>query len=108
MNIETAALLRSEITGIRNDVSDIRQDIGGLEIKVESLEAWRIGYLAQEDQVISKLFNKIDELMAGLSNMRSDLSRLHGERDAARRASMMTVSLLSAVFGGLLASLFRG
>ena len=108
MDTETTAVLRSDIISLRNDVNEMRQDIGSLEIKVDSLEAWRIRYLAQEDQVISKLFNKIDELMLGLSNMRSDLSHLHGERDAERRTSIMIVSLLSATCGGLLASLFHG
>jgi hypothetical protein len=50
----------------------------------------------------------VDELVAGLSDMRSDLSRIRGERDAERRTSMMIISLLSAACGGLIASLFHG
>ncbi len=108
MDTESVAVLRSDIAGLRNDVSGIRQDIGVLEAKADSLESWRVRYLAQEDQVIGKLFAKVDELVSGLSDMRSDLSRIRGERDVERRASMMMVSLLSAAVGGLIASLFHG
>ena len=85
MESDSVALLRTDIAGLRNDVSGIRQEIGVLEAKADSLEAWRVRYLAQEDQLISKLFAKVDELVAGLSDMRSDFSRMHGERDAERR-----------------------
>jgi hypothetical protein len=108
MDLEAVAVLRSDIAGLRSDVSGIRQDIGILEAKADSLETWRVRYLAQEDQVIGKLFTKVDELVSGLSEMRSDLSRIRGERDAERRTSMMIVSLLSAACGGLIASLFHG
>lgn len=108
MDLESVALLRSDIAGLRSDVTGIRQDIGMLEAKADSLEAWRIRYLTQEDQVIGKLFGKVDELVAGLSDMRADLSRIRGERDAERRISMMVISLLSAACGGLIASLFHG
>lgn len=108
MDSDSVAVLRSDISGLRNDVAGIRQDLGVLEAKAESLETWRVRYLVQEDQVITKLFGKVDELVAGLSDMRSDLSRIRGERDAERRMSMMIISLLSAACGGLIASLFHG
>jgi hypothetical protein len=108
MEMEAIALLRSDIAGLRNDVTAIRQDIGVLETKSDSLEAWRVRYLVQEDQVINKLFAKVDELVAGLGDVREDLSRIRGERDAERRISMMLISLLSAACGGLAASLFHG
>jgi len=40
--------------------------------------------------------------------MRADLARMRGERDAERRVSMMIISVLSAVCGGLCARLFHG
>jgi len=108
MEQDSIVLLRSDIAELRSDVNAMQQDIGMLEGKADSLEAWRVRYLLQEDQVIQKLFNKVDELVAALSDMRSDLARIRGERDAERRASMMIVSLLSAVCGGLMTSLFHG
>ncbi len=108
MDSETILLLRGDIAATRNDVTNMRQDIGSLQAKADSLEAWRVRYLVQEDQVINKLFNKIDELMKDLADMKADLSRVRGEREAERRISMMIVSLLSATCGGLLASLFHG
>lgn len=102
------ALLRNDIAGLQHNVTAIRQDIGILETKAESLETWRIQYLAQEDQIINKLFAKIDELVTGLGDVREDLSRIRGERDAERRLNMTLVSLLSAVCGGLATSLFHG
>jgi hypothetical protein len=108
MEIEAITLLRSDIVGLRSDVTAIRQDIGILETKADSLETWRVHYLAQEDQVIGKLFAKVDELVSGLGNVRADLSRIRGERDAERRMSMMVISMLSAVCGGLGASLVHG
>jgi outer membrane murein-binding lipoprotein Lpp len=108
MDTDSVALLRSDIAGLRNDVNGIRQEIGVLEAKADSLEAWRVRYLVQEDQIIGKLFAKVDELVSGLSDMRADIARIRGERDAERRASMMIISLLSAACGGLFASLFRG
>jgi hypothetical protein len=108
MEMESIAGLRLDIAGLRNDVSGIRQDIGILESKADSLEAWRVRYLAQEDQLLNKLFAKADELGAALSDLRVDISRIRGERDAERRTSMMLISVLSAACGGLLASLFHG
>jgi hypothetical protein len=105
---DTVALLRTDIAGLRNDISGMRQDIGILEAKADAVEAWRVRYLAQEDQVISKLFTKVDKLMAGLNDMRTDLARIRGERDAERRISVMIISVLSAVCGGLCARLFNG
>ncbi|MDD2705100.1 MAG: hypothetical protein PHU07_07190 [Acidocella sp.] len=108
MDTDAVALLRSDIAGLRNDISGIRQDIGILEAKADSLETWRVRYLVQEDQVIGKLFGKVDELVAGLSDMRSEISRIRGERDAERRISMMVISVLSAACGGLITSLLHG
>ncbi|NNM56563.1 hypothetical protein [Acidocella sp.] len=108
MDTDSVAVLRLDIAGLRNDVNGIRQDIGVLEAKADSLEAWRIRYLAQEDQVIGKLFNKVDELVMGLSDMRADIARIRGERDAERRMSVAIISLLSAACGGLIASLLHG
>ena len=108
MDTDSVTVLRSDIADLRNEVNGIRQDIGVLETKADSLETWRVRYLAQEDQIIGKLFTKVDELVAGLSDMRSDISRLHGERDAEHRTSMMIIGLLSAACGGLIASLFHG
>jgi hypothetical protein len=108
METEAIALLRGDIAGLRHDVAALRQDVGILETKADSLEAWRIRYLTQEDQIINKLFGKIDELVAGLGNVRTDLSRTRGERDAERRISVMVISLLSAACGGLVTSLFHG
>jgi hypothetical protein len=101
-------MLLTDVASLRGDVAAIRQDIGVLEAKSDSMEAWRLRYLVQEDQVISKLFTKIDELVASLGDMRADISRIRGERDAERRSSMMIISVLSAACGGLLASLFHG
>lgn len=100
--------LRGDVAGIRNDIGAMRQDISVLEAKAESLEAWRVRYLVQEDQIVAKIFAKVDELVGGLSDMRADLFRIRGERDAERRGSLMVVSILSAVCGGLATSLFHG
>lgn len=108
MEIEAITLLRSDLVGLRNDVAALRQDIGVLETKADSLEIWRVHYLAQEDQIINKVFAKVDELVMGLGDVRADLSRIRGERDAERRISMMLISLLSAACGGLVASMFHG
>ena len=108
MEMDALSLLRGDITTARSEVTNIRQDIGGLQAKADSLEAWRVRYLVQEDQVISKLFEKTEELAKELADVRADLSRVRGEREAERRTSMMIVSLLSATCGGLLASLFHG
>jgi outer membrane murein-binding lipoprotein Lpp len=108
MDPDYVAVLRSDIGTLRNDINGIRQDIGVLEAKADSLEAWRIRYLLQEDQIINKLFSKIDELVASVSDLRTDLARIRGERDAERRTSVMIISLLSAACGGLIASLFHG
>lgn len=108
MDQETFGALRLEVTGIRNEMSTMRQEISVLEAKAESLEVWRVRYLAQEDQIVAKIFSKVDELVGGLSDVRADLFRIRGERDAERRASLMIVSILSAVCGGLATSLFHG
>ena len=108
MDSDSVTVLRLDIAGLRNDMNGIRQDIGVLEAKADSLEAWRVRYLAQEDQVIGKLFAKVDELVAGLSDMRADISRIRGGRDAERRMSVAIISLLSAACGGLIASLLHG
>ncbi len=108
MDSDAIAVLRADLALLRTDVAGIRQDIGSLEARSDSIEAWRVRYLSQEDQVIGKLFAKVDELVAGLSDMRADISRIRGERDAERRMSMMIISLLSAACGGLIASLFHG
>jgi hypothetical protein len=108
LDSESATALRTEITALRCDISNIRQDVSMLETKADSLEAWRVRYLVQEDHLINKLFNKVDELVAGLSDVRVELSRVRGERDAERRTSLMIVSLLSAACGGLVASFFHG
>ncbi len=108
MEREEIAALRGDIAGLRHDMAALQQDIGILETKADSLEAWRVRYLAQEDQVINKLFAKIDELVTGLGDVRADMSRTRGERDAERRMSMMLISLLSAACGGLVTSLFHG
>ncbi len=108
MGTDEVALLRSDIAGLRNDINGIRQEIGVLEVKADALETWRVRYLAQEDQVIGKLFSKVDELVSGLSDMRADLSRIRGERDAERRVGVMVISLLSAACGGLITRLFHG
>jgi hypothetical protein len=108
MDTDSIMMLRTDILALRSEVTAILQDIGVLEAKSDSLEAWRVRYLVQEDQLISKLFAKIDELVMSLSDMRAEISRIRGERDAERRASTMIISLLSAACGGLIASLFRG
>lgn len=105
---DAVGLLRGDVIAARNEVTNIRQEIGGLQAKADSFEAWRLRYLVQEDQMIDKVFSKIDELMKDLADMRADLSRVRGEREAERRTSMMIVSVLSATCGGLLASLFHG
>ncbi|WP_298286550.1 hypothetical protein [Acidocella sp.] len=108
MDTDHVSVLRTDIAGLRNDISAIRQEIGVLEAKADSLEVWRMHYLTQEDQTMAKMFAKIDELVAAMSDMRADVSRMRGERDAERRVSMMIISLLSAVCGGLLGSLAHG
>ncbi|MBU6419056.1 MAG: hypothetical protein KGQ79_04935 [Proteobacteria bacterium] len=108
MDQDIFGALRLDFAGIRSDISAIRQDISVLETKADSIEAWRVRYLAQEDQVVAKIFAKVDELVTGLGDMRADLFRIRGERDAERRLSLMIVSILSAVCGGLVTSLFHG
>jgi hypothetical protein len=101
MDQDSVALLRADIAALRGDFSTIRQDLGVLDARTDALENWRERYLAQDDQVVSKLFTKIDELVAALSEVRNDLSRIRGERDAERRMTITIISLLSAVCGGL-------
>ncbi|WP_298213998.1 hypothetical protein [Acidocella sp.] len=108
MDHDVLGALRTEIIGVRNDISALRKDISILEAKADSLETWRDRYLVQEDQVVAKMFSKVEELMGGLGDMRADLFRIRGERDAERRASMAVVSILSAVCGGLATSIFHG
>jgi predicted RNase H-like nuclease (RuvC/YqgF family) len=108
MDPDAVAALRADVAALRGEVTDMRQDIGALEAKADSFEAWRVRYLVQEDQLIDKLFLKIDELVASLGDMRADISRIRGERDAERRASMMLISVLSAACGGLIAHLLQG
>jgi hypothetical protein len=101
MDQDSVAVLRADIAALRGDFAAIRQDLGVLDARTDALENWRERYLAQDDQVVSKLFTKVDELVAGLSEMRADLSRIRGERDAERRMTITVVSLLSALCGGL-------
>lgn len=101
-------LLRNDMAGIRADIAEMRQDIIVLETKAESLEGWRVRYLVQEDQTMINIAEKIDVLVGGLSDMKADLCRIRGERDAERRISLMIVSVLSAICGGLAASLLHG
>lgn len=108
MESEFLGSLRADLGALRQDVNAVRQDIGVLEARADSLEAWRVRYLVQEDQVIAKLFSKVDELVMSFSDLRADVARIRGERDAERRTSMMIISLLSAACGGLVASLFHG
>jgi hypothetical protein len=108
MDTQSMVILTAEFGALRADMIGIRQDIGMLEAKTDSIEAWRTRYLMQEDQVINKLFAKIDEFVAALGDMRTDLARIRGERDAERRTSLAIVSLLSAACGGLAGTLFHG
>jgi hypothetical protein len=108
MDTQSMVILTAEFGALRADMIGIRQDIGMLEAKTDSIEAWRTRYLMQEDQLINKLFAKIDEFVAALGDMRTDLARIRGERDAERRTSLAIVSLLSAACGGLAGTLFHG
>jgi len=99
--METVSLLRSDIAAMRGDVGSFRQSCGVLDARVDALENWRERYLAQEDKTFTKLFEKVDELTAAISQIRSQLSRMGGERDAERRLTMTVVSILSALCGGL-------
>jgi hypothetical protein len=102
------AVLRADMAALRADMIGIRQELGTLGSQADSIEAWRVRYLVQEDQVINKIFAKVDELVAALSDVRADLARIRGERDAERRNSLALVSLLSAACGGLAGTLFHG
>ncbi|MDE1883806.1 MAG: hypothetical protein KGH70_07495 [Rhodospirillales bacterium] len=108
MDHDILGALRFEVAELRNEINTVRQEVSVLGTKAESLEVWRVRYLDQEDQLVAKIFAKVDELVGGLSDMRAHLFRIRGERDAERRASLMIVSVLSAVCGGLAASLFHG
>jgi ribosomal 50S subunit-associated protein YjgA (DUF615 family) len=101
------ALLRSDVAAMRGDIAKFRQDYVVLDARVDALENWRERYLSQEDQVFSKLFTKVDELTAALSELRVQLSHMGGERDAERRVTIMIVSLLSALCGGLAANILH-
>jgi len=107
MESEAVALLRADIGAMRGDLGRVAQEQVVLDARVGALESWRERYLAQEDQVFAKLFLKVDDLTAALSELRAELSRMRGERDAERRATMTIVSLLSALSGGLAANFFH-
>jgi len=98
---ESVSLLRSDIAAMRADAGSFRQNFGVLDARIDALENWRERYLAQEDKTFAKLFEKVDELTAAISELRSQLSRLGGERDAERQLTMTVVSILSALCGGL-------
>jgi ribosomal 50S subunit-associated protein YjgA (DUF615 family) len=104
MESESVSLLRSDVAAMRGDIGKSRQDYSVLDARVDALENWRERYLAHDDQVVAKLFAKVDELTAALSEFRSNLSHLSGERAAERRVTMTIVSLLSALCGGLAAN----
>jgi ribosomal 50S subunit-associated protein YjgA (DUF615 family) len=101
MEQDSVTLLRTDIAALRGDFAKIRQDLSVLDARTDALENWRERYLAQEDQVFDKVFAKVDQLVAALSEMRADLSRIRGERDAERRMTITVISLLSAICGGL-------
>jgi hypothetical protein len=98
--------MRSDIGVIRADIGRVVQENGALDARIGGLEAWRERYLAQEDQIFAKLFLKVDDLTAALGELRAELARMRGERDAERRVTMTVVSLLSALSGGLAANFF--
>jgi hypothetical protein len=97
----------SELSALRGDLMMIRQDLGVLDARADALENWRERYLTQEDQVVGKLFTKVDELVAGQSGMRADLARMRGERDAEGRITIAIIGLLSALCGGLATNIFH-
>jgi ribosomal 50S subunit-associated protein YjgA (DUF615 family) len=101
MDQDSVALLRTDIAALRADVMTVRQDSSVLDARLDSLENWRERYLTQEDHVVGKLFTKVDELVASFGDMRAELSRIRGERDAERRTMITIIGLLSAVCGGL-------
>jgi predicted RNase H-like nuclease (RuvC/YqgF family) len=108
MGSDEVAVLQAEMAALRADMIGMRQELGMLQTEADTLEAWRVRYLSQEDQVIAKLFCKIDELVTAVSDVRADLSRIRGEREAERRNSLALVSVLSAACGGLAGTLFHG
>jgi len=97
----------SELSALRGDLMMIRQDLGVLDARADALENWRERYLTQDDQVVGKLFTKVDELVAALGGMRADLARMRGERDAEGRITIAIIGLLSALSGGLATNLFH-
>jgi ribosomal 50S subunit-associated protein YjgA (DUF615 family) len=101
METESATFLRADVAAMRGDLARVGQDHGVLDARVDALENWRERYLAQEDQIFAKLFLKVDDLTTALSELRAELSRMRGERDAERRVTITIVSLLSALCGGL-------
>jgi hypothetical protein len=107
MESDSVAQFRSDIAVIRGDVGRVSQEQGVLDGRVGALETWRERYLAQEDLVFAKLFLKVDDLTAMLSELRAELARMRGERDAERRAAVTIISLLSALSGGLAANFFH-
>jgi phosphoglycolate phosphatase-like HAD superfamily hydrolase len=97
----------SELSALRGDLMMIRQDLGVLDARADALENWRERYLTQDDQVVGKLFTKVDELVAALGGMRADLARMRGERDAEGRVTIAIIGLLSALCGGLATNIFH-
>ncbi|HQT39178.1 MAG TPA: hypothetical protein PK231_07115 [Acidocella sp.] len=108
MESEDVSLLRADVAAMRGDLMTVRQNIGVLDARADALENWRERYLTQEEQVVAKLFNKVDELVASLSGMRADFARMRGERDAEGRITIAIVGLLSALCGGLATNIFHG
>jgi hypothetical protein len=96
MESDSVSLLRADIAALRGDLTGIRQNLGVLDARTDALENWRERYLKQEDKVIS-----------ALAEIRADLARIRGERDAERRMSITVVSLLSAICGGLATNLLH-
>jgi len=104
---ESDAALHAEVSAMRGDMMRIRQDLGVLDARADALENWRERYLTQEDQMLAKLFSKVDELVANLGGLRADLARIRGERDAEGRVTVAIIGLLSALCGGLATNIFH-
>ncbi len=108
MDSDEVAVLQADMAALRADMIGMRQELNMLETNADTFEAWRARYLVQGDQVTAKLFAKIDELVTALSDVRADLARIRGEREAERRNSLALVSVLSAACGGLAGTFFHG
>ncbi len=104
---DSVEFLRAELSALRGDLMMSRQEIGVLDARADALENWRERYLTQEDQVLGKLFTKVDELVGAFSGIRADLARMRGERDAEGRITIAVVGLLSALCGGLASNMFH-